>query len=150
MSIENGAEETMKSHQDYSVGSKNQLKTIPQRYLIYLFLDRIRISELSQAICLSASLSKSKNTVRKLLLLFDLNLFCSGHRKKFCFLPFLTSSIFEDRLNNPYLFNIFSQVTFSSFLIILLFSSGICPVGQNHSPVVMPQIREKPFPMWEE
>lgn len=51
------------------------------------------------------------------------------------------------RLNNPYLFNIFSQVTFSSFLIILLFSSGTCPVGQNPSPVVMPQTREKPFPV---
>lgn len=78
----------MKSHQDYSVGLKNQLKTIPYRYLIYLFLNMVRTSELSQAMCLSASISKSKNTVRKLQLLFDLNLFCSGHRKSFIFFSF--------------------------------------------------------------
>lgn len=46
-------------------------------------------------------------------------------------------------LNNPYLFNIFSEVIFSSFLTILLLSSGTCLVGQNPSSVMVPQTREK-------
>jgi len=78
----------MKGHQDYSVGLKDQLKTIPHRYLIYLFLNMMRTSELPQAMCLSASLSNTKNTVRNLLLLFALNWFCSGHRKSFIVFSF--------------------------------------------------------------
>lgn len=51
------------------------------------------------------------------------------------------------RLNKLYSFNIFSQIIFFSFLIILLFSSGTCPVGQNPSSVVVTQTREKHFPV---
>lgn len=51
------------------------------------------------------------------------------------------------RLNNFYLFKIISQAIFPSFLITLLFSSGISPIGQNPSPVVVLQTRKKSFPV---
>lgn len=103
---------------------------------------------------LNTSLSKSKNTIRKFLLILGLNLFWREQGKSFVFLSFFFYiwkmyflSFLFFRLKNLYFFKIFSEVIFPSFLVTHLFSSGSCPVGQNRSPVVVFQTRKKSFPV---
>lgn len=97
-----------------------EILNYPSQIFELPLLEHDEYSRTPQGMCLNTLLSKNKNTIRKLLLIFGLNCFEETMGKAlFSFFFYIWKTYFPSflflRLKNLYLFNVFSQFYFLAF-----------------------------------